>query len=207
MNLGEMLNELSANILRDTNEPRLWSDEHLTDLLNQGVEAFCLALRAPESRSSYTLVAGQDTVQLNKSLLDILSVKAGELQLRRVRHLKDLFRSKAVLEYYVDTVSGKLHFNAAPTSDVVIEVYGIPAPQPMVYPSDEPDGVDPAWHRALLYFAAWHAFDESDIEGYSAGMSVTYYNKWRIELARARNAVYKLREGRAPIARSDARFN
>lgn len=206
MTLRDLLDELRNNILRDTStaltspdDDALWSDATLVRYIRDAEDKFaaqtlCLRDATTPALTRVTLVAGQDSYQLDRRVLAVYAVNHGDLHLGRSSYASrfggngDLAPAFARTEpgdvgrphlYYTDRESAALGVYptpdaAASTTPLVLQVARLPLNPLSASNLDAEPEIPVDYHLDLLEWAAWRALrnHDKDVDGDPANLSI-----------------------------------
>lgn len=181
MTLLELRNAL-RELLRDTAEPFLWTDDYLQDLLNQATVMFVLTVGRPVVNDSISV-----------------SAPASSFPLPAI-HLV-----RASVQGVFDDTTGEFVFDTPITDDTTVDVTYLPEPKPMTVATDTPQHIPRVWHRSLVYWSAYIALYSDDAEGRNDSLGMEMLRRWRADIARYR-ALQNNHFRRSLVARPDPAY-
>lgn len=223
MDLGTLITRLRRDRLDDTAAPHLWSDDALTDFLNDAVRQVCLRARCLVDTESpdvtqYALAVGDRYVSLHPSVLAVRHARiVGHHRGLKGVTAKRLWKLRANWEnsrngtpdcWVPDYHDGRLYLDR-PVDKVGVlhlNVWRTPL-ESEVMEMDVDEPVIPAhWHDDLMDWAAHLAFSFKDSEALDENRAADYAQRFTAKIGRLPSMTEIRLWGISPIVGVQAEF-
>lgn len=202
MNLGNLVNTVRTEMLRDFAQPYLWGDEQLVALLNEAETLFARhthVLRDDESDlTQITTEAGKDRYTLSPAVIHIADIWDDTGRSLRHMNRKKLPRwpgeGKPAM-YAADAAASSIRVYPVPDDEYALQMLVARKPlRRMARERDEPE-IPEEYHRDLLLYVAWRALVNNGPEGADTTSAAEYQAEWKIRLRDVKREVYHERMG------------
>lgn len=217
MNTEELLQFTSRDKLRDFALPRLWSDEFLLQLLNDGQRQFARRTHVLLDDSSrfteLVTVDGVAAYTLDKRIIFVQHVFNAEgielLPQNRSKRPGSLGEG-APSRYWLDSGSRKIRLFPVPDDEYLL--YLTVARRPLcdltLNNLDAEPEIPEDYHMALADYAAFHALRNNNAEGSEmSARADEFLRGWEQAVRECKQEVYQRRSGPNPRAVRSATFN
>lgn len=205
----ELLDYLRADVLRDTAEPYLWSDDLIFRMLAEAEDKF--------ARQTYILLDDQQTVTTEagtptyavptgtiKVMSAAVSTSANDMSDYTRRFVpNNLTSSTGQPQLFTnDEASSVIRFYPVPDAvyTVNLRIVRLPTVAVTLYTSPE---IPAQYHLDLAEYVAWRLLKGNDVDGSSVGAADRHKADWDMRVSDAKREVYRARTNMgANVARS-----
>lgn len=208
MNVGELVEHIRSDVLRDEATPPLWSDALLVRYLNEAIDQFTIRTHClQDETSTFTTVEtvpGVTDYPLDPRIVfvaEVVDVERGAV-LRDRSRTRVGFRSITgrPVSYRLDASHSKLKLYPTPDDEYELQMLVARKPlEPLVNDTDEPE-IPEHFHLKLCDWVAYRCLRNNDPDGGKMMDAEPFRVDWEMTLRDAKRELYRLRTGANPMA-------
>lgn len=207
---AELLEYVRSDLLRDSAQPYLWSDELIFKYLTEAQqimaeETYCLSDNSTESITTITTEADTAEYDLSDLVLHVYSARVSTVSYNmrdwtsRVVPSHLLTTTGQPVAYSLDEALGVIRFYPVPEDEYTIYLRVARLPQTAISDDDDPE-IPTRLHIDLGDFAAYRCLLNNDVDGNNKGAAAEFLGAWHEKLSKAKHRYYRLRHGANPTA-------
>jgi hypothetical protein len=206
---AELLEHVRRDLLRDSAQPYLWSDDLVLMLLNEAEqtmaeETYCLSDNTSEV-ASLNIGPGQAEYELDDRILHVYSatIDGDSYPLQNFTHRRvptsQLTTTGRPTSFNLDESQNTITFHPTPDEELTILLRVARLPLEDFTTSTEPE-IHRRLHLDLCEFAAYRCMSQPDADGFNAKAAKEFQTSWLRRLVKAKRKYYRLRHGTAAHA-------
>lgn len=204
MTLGELIQYLRSELLRDKEQPYLWSDSALTRYLNEAQDQFARRTHwLVDEESSFTVLeteVGEQVYSLDPRVVFLYAVYNDEGRALRDGPRRQMSNQPGAAKptaFTCDAATGKLRLYPAPDAVYTLYLRVARTPlQPLVNDADAPE-IPEEYHLALCDWVAYRALRNNDVETIQMAPADAFRASWELSVRDAKREVVRMSAGRS----------
>lgn len=202
MTLGELIQYVRRDVLRDAEKPYLWSDELLTRYFNEAQDQFarrthCLI----DEESSFAVLeteVGESVYPLDPRVVFLYAIyndNGRPLRDGPRRQMPNQPGEARPTAFTCDVSTGKLRLYPTPDATYTLNLRVARKPlQPLVNDGDAPE-INEEYHLALCDWVAHRALRNNDVEAIQMAPSGEFRASWELSVRDAKRDVVRMNAG------------
>lgn len=207
---AELLEYIRTDLLRDSAQPYLWSDELIFKYINEAQElmvraTYCLVDSTTPAYTQITTADGTAEYDLDELVLHVLSARKSTDS----THMRDwtnrvvpshlLTTTGAPVAYNLDESQQTIRFYPTPDDTYTIYLRVARMPVESITDANSPE-ISRRFHMDLGEYVAYKCQIQNDVDGNNQSSADRFKASWDARVLAAKREYYRLRHGANPTA-------
>lgn len=208
----ELLAYTRQDLLHDTAQPRLWSDDLILRYLNEAQRLFCrltyCLTQTDERLDTVELDEGESTYPIDKKILHIFGagIEGASQELRdyTFRALPNLLAGSTGRPsiYVLNQRNHEIRVYPVPDQAYTLKLRIAALPISEITFDSAPE-IPEQYHIDLPEYVAYRCLVTAEVDGSNLGSADKFKESWNARVAEAKREYYRLRMGNNPTARNN----